>query len=300
MVRLCLTTVAAACLSLALLSAPQRSTFGALSVIAALLLQVILAIRACRRKVARHEERSFWRDLMITCGLWLAIAALLLWFGPIGTAFSLRLAVEIGTAVYYVLFVRAVESQPDRRQGPAAGLTRRLNLAAIVLFVFGLLAYFWLIPGVLLALLARAARAPRWRLLNSLLMPFETPAGAGTERRRTEPFRSRRGPQLANRDLHPHPAAGRSRHLPFRAAGSRLPIDARGLRPALDAAPGSDRTGSEPAAGARARARPETTAGQERRDGAGGRNPRARSRGRDLPRSAGDRGRPGAPWQNSK
>ncbi len=196
MVRLCLMTAAAGVLLIALLSPAQRSAYGAQAVTAALLLSVILSARACWRGVPTREERSFWRDLTVAYSLWLAIALLLLSSGSAGATFSQRLAAELGTAIYYVLLVRAVESQPHRPRGAATGLTRRLNLAAIVVFVFGLLTYFWLIPGVLLRgggehmlllpsvylyatldalltlrllFLARAAGSPRWRLLYALL-----------------------------------------------------------------------------------------------------------------------------------
>ncbi len=193
-VRLCLALAAAAGLFIAFLSPAERSSFGALAVTATFLVPAIFSTRSCWRRVARPEERSFWHDLAIAYGLWLAIAVLLLASGP-GAPYPVRLAAEIGTAVYYVLLVRAVESQPHRRRG-AARLARRLNLAAVVVFVFGLLTYFWLIPGVLLrgggehmlllpsvylyatldalltvrlTLLARAVHSPRWRLLYSLL-----------------------------------------------------------------------------------------------------------------------------------
>ncbi|MCP3960136.1 MAG: GHKL domain-containing protein [bacterium] len=188
---LSLASAIVAVLVLSYLPAAQRASFGAVSVTAVFSALALLAARACRPGAG---ERGFWRDLMTAYCLWLVIALLLLWSVFSGT--SARLAIEIGTAVFYVLFVRAVESQPDRQGGLASELTQRLNLAAIVVFVFGLLTYFWLIPGVLfrgeqqslllpsvylyatldalltirLFFLARAARSPLWRLLYSLLM----------------------------------------------------------------------------------------------------------------------------------
>ncbi len=192
-VRLALALAIAAGLFLSFLSAAQRTSFGAVSVTGAFAALVILAIRTCRER-AGSAERRFWRDLMAAYGLWVGSAALLLWAAASGV--STRLAVEVATALFYVLFVRAVESQPHRRGGTASDLTRRLNLAAIVAFVFGLLTYFWLIPGVLfpasggqnlllpsvylyatldalltlrLLFLARAVPTSRWRRLYSLL-----------------------------------------------------------------------------------------------------------------------------------
>ncbi len=194
-VRLSLAVAVAAGLYLSYLSAAQRSSFGAISVTAAFAVLAIFAVRAAWYR-AGGGERRFWRDLMIAYGLWLGIAVGLLWSGVSGIPISTRLAAEIGTALFYVLFVRAVESQPHRRGGAVSELTRRLNLAAIVVFVFGLLAYFWLTPGVLfrgvgpqslllpsvylyatldalltirLFFLARAAGSPRWRRLYALL-----------------------------------------------------------------------------------------------------------------------------------
>ncbi len=198
-VRLSLAVAFAAGLFVAYLSAAQRSSFGALSVTTVFLVLVILALWSAakgeQRSLADLGERHFWRDLMIAYGLWLAIALLLLGSALSEIVFSTRLAAEIGTAGFYVLFVRAVESQPHRRGEAASDLIRRLNLTAVVVFVFGLLTYFWLIPGVLfrsnfqslllpsvylyatldalltirLFFLARAARSPSWRVLYSLL-----------------------------------------------------------------------------------------------------------------------------------
>lgn len=197
LVRLALALAVAAGLFLSYLTAAQRSSFGALSVLAAFLVLVILAARACRSRASGPRERHFWQDLMAAYSLWLMIALLLLAYGLGGVPLPARLAAEIGTAGFYVLLVRAVESQPHRRGWSASDLVQRLNLAAIVVFVSGLLTYFWLIPGVLhpggegqnlllpsvylyatldalltlrLLSLARAARSPRWRLLYSLLM----------------------------------------------------------------------------------------------------------------------------------
>ncbi len=198
-VKLSLAMAVAAGLFVSYLSAAQRVSFGALSVTATFLVLVILSAKAAAQGGGRilvgSPERHFWRDLMIAYCLWLVIAVVLLWAVLSEAALSTRLAAEIGTAGFYVLFVRAVESQPHRRGAAASDLIRRLNLTAIVVFVFGLLTYFWLIPGVLfqsdlqslllpsvylyatldalltirLFFLARAAGSPRWRIVYTLL-----------------------------------------------------------------------------------------------------------------------------------
>ncbi len=195
-VRAALATALAAALFLVYLTPSQRTSFGALSVTAVFLVLLIHAVRTCVSRIPRRDgERQFWQDLMIAYGLWLGIAVLLIWASRSGVAASTRLAAEIGTAGFYVLFVRAVESRPHAQGGATSDPVRRLDLTAIVIFVFGLLTYFWLIPGVLfrsevqslflpsaylyatldslltirLVALARAARSPRWRLLYGLL-----------------------------------------------------------------------------------------------------------------------------------
>ncbi|MCP5027995.1 MAG: hypothetical protein GY929_17095, partial [Actinomycetia bacterium] len=113
-VKLSLAVAAAACLFLSYLPAGQRASFGAVSLTAAFAVLVIFAVRAVWGR-ARAVERRFWRDLMIAYGLWLGIAVLFLWSGVSAVPIPTRLAAEIGTALFYVLFVRAVESQPHRR-----------------------------------------------------------------------------------------------------------------------------------------------------------------------------------------
>jgi signal transduction histidine kinase len=145
-----LTLVLASVSAFAVVAFPAvRSALGMRLVTTLFLLLVVLAIRRGLSRVRARAEVRFWNELSLASGIWLAGDLLLIWTLFVAQPSWIDVVVRYSFAFYYVLLVLAVEGQPHRREGETADIVRRLNLPAVSLFIFGLFAYFLLIPVTL-------------------------------------------------------------------------------------------------------------------------------------------------------
>lgn len=182
---------AAAIVLIFLVPEVRRSTVAMRVVTSTFLTILVLALGHGLTRIDREVERKFWSKLLLAYGTWLATDVLMLAFSFGAVPLAVNVAVELGFTLYCVFMVYAVESHVHRRLSPDG--VDRLSLLAIVIFVFGFLLYFDVIPqsvriqglegstssmwlfatvdGYVAARfvqLARMARTPRWRTLYSL------------------------------------------------------------------------------------------------------------------------------------
>lgn len=101
------------------------------------------------RKATSQRERVFWR-LLVACIIgWLSVRGLyaLIPYEQWGT--GMDLASDLLYLGGYLCAALAVERRPDRHPGSAGGgRLQRVESAGTLVFAFGLLAYFVLIPSV--------------------------------------------------------------------------------------------------------------------------------------------------------
>ena len=187
-----LAVAAAAMLGLALAPEMRRSTFVMRCVTSAFLAILIFALWHDLARIRRELERRFWGRMVAAYSIWLLTDLILIAFAGGEMPVAAKLAVQLGFVCYCVAVVYAVESQVHRRR--SSDELERLRLLAIVLFVFGLLIYFDLIPqripspvpesepssmwlfatvdayvGARFGYLAWTSRTRRWRMIYSIL-----------------------------------------------------------------------------------------------------------------------------------
>ncbi len=154
---------------------------------------ILLACWLGLGRIERGEERRFWVLLSAAYGCWLLATLALICLEGVFNPAGYYLAQETLYAAYYILFILAVAGQPHlpRRAHAISGVLSRL---AIPVLIFGLFAYFVLLPVLLnleaytesfpskylysllnlfltasLAVLARRVDSQRWRQLYSAL-----------------------------------------------------------------------------------------------------------------------------------
>ncbi|MEM9553115.1 MAG: PAS domain-containing protein [Acidobacteriota bacterium] len=159
---------------------------------------VLIALLSLRHAPSpqRGAERAFWLDLQLALGLWLAAVTWKAFFST-----DAVLALRVGDVLYsfqYVFLMRAIERRPQREEPWRLWrYERRLITPSASLLVFGLAAYFILLPSFLtdtglgalpsfllytvldayiagrFLFVAQATRTLRWRvLLGALSIAF--------------------------------------------------------------------------------------------------------------------------------
>jgi len=119
--------------------------FSDVPVLAVVLLAALLRLRVA----PRHAERTFWR-LMAGCPVgWLAVRALYIVIPVEHWGIGVDLASDLFYLAGYLCVALALERRPDGPPGQGqAEAGRRMESLGTLIFAFGLLAYFVLVPSV--------------------------------------------------------------------------------------------------------------------------------------------------------
>lgn len=113
-------------------------------------LALVLVAASLRVRVAEDQrERVFWRFLSGCTIAWLAVRGLYLIVPYKERGIRFDLVTDVFYLVGYLCVALAVEGRPDQRpEGGARGRERRIESLGTLVFGFGLLSYFALVPSV--------------------------------------------------------------------------------------------------------------------------------------------------------
>ncbi len=135
--------VAAAILATAFSLSPYYVTWH--DGLAVVLAASIWAVYARRRELENAAERRFWLYITAGQGIWL-LALVLQYYSPVPELPFFAVLSDFIFLLWYLTYLFAADSHPER--GPSDP-QRRLNLVGGILFGFGLLVYFLLVPSYL-------------------------------------------------------------------------------------------------------------------------------------------------------
>lgn len=93
-------------------------------------------------QIRQRIERAFWRLIAAANGFWIAAALIRIFYGDVSQVYAIT---DLGFSLYYICLVLVVERQPHAPRLRAQWVS--VHLPAIAVFVFGLFAYFILIPA---------------------------------------------------------------------------------------------------------------------------------------------------------
>ncbi|MCP4659574.1 MAG: response regulator [bacterium] len=113
--------------------------------LAVLLVGSIWAVHYRRRELESAVERRFWLYITVAQGIWL-LALVMQYYSPARELPFFAVLNDFVFLSWYLAYLFAADSHPER--GPSDP-QRRLNLVGAILFAFGLLVYFLLIPSYL-------------------------------------------------------------------------------------------------------------------------------------------------------
>ena len=159
------------------------------SVTMVLLVLTVFAVAQGLSRIEQNVERIFWSLIAFANFFWVFSAAILVRYGE---AVRIWGVADLGFSLYYICVVLAVERQPHSPRLRSRWVT--VQLPAVAVFIFGLFAYFVLIPvrvnpaaynassgaaylyatvdaflTIRLTYLARTCRSRRWRRIYLFL-----------------------------------------------------------------------------------------------------------------------------------
>ncbi|NIM51475.1 MAG: response regulator [Gemmatimonadales bacterium] len=115
-----------------------------------LLLASVAAFQYRRGAIARHAERRFWDLWTLAFGCWLVVRVMYASVPLEYLVWWLDLVVDALYLLFYLCIVLALELRPDRPAPASLGtMRRRVEALGACVFLFALMFYFAIIPGML-------------------------------------------------------------------------------------------------------------------------------------------------------
>ena len=115
-----------------------------------LILAAMAAFQYQRGAIALRVERRYWDLWTAAFGCWLLVRMLYAFVPVAWLTWWLDLVVDALYLMFYLCIILALELRPDRPAPPSLStFRRRLETAGATVFLFGLLLYFAIIPGML-------------------------------------------------------------------------------------------------------------------------------------------------------
>ncbi|MFQ5740209.1 MAG: nitrogen regulation protein NR(II) [Acidobacteriota bacterium] len=112
------------------------------------ILVLVTLLQQQSRDIRHREERRFWYNLQVALLSWGLATGLPLAWSAVGTSGWGRLTLDVLYLTFYLMIVLGIESRPDLGSGwTDSSLTHRFSVYSSIVFVFGLLVYFVLIPS---------------------------------------------------------------------------------------------------------------------------------------------------------